>query len=221
MAVVGIVGIVGALGLLAAAVIGFAVLFAMGHRAPAPVSGAPLPTTVPGQAPGQAPGSTASTGPQTTVPGFSGRIDTAAYSIKLPDGFRDVTDAYRAEHPSERGVVQALAGADPAAQPPPQIVISQLPTGFGSGQSLERVAQSRAGALVQTANGLGAPRHSTLGPDPSVEVGVPLQSGGQRTEVIAKHAGRIWEIAVIDSGKGEATAAQAWHQTVQPGWQWR
>jgi hypothetical protein len=228
MAVAWISGVTGALGLVAATVVGFAILFAVGHRAPAPVSGAP-PPTLPGQAPGQTPdqapgqgsGGTAGAGPETTLPGLSGRIDTAAYSIHLPDGFRDVTDAYHTEHPDEGGVVQALAQVTPAVQPPPEIVISQLREGFGSGQSLTKIAQSRAGALVQGANGPDAPRHSTLGPDPSVEIGVPLQSGGQRTEVIVKHSGRVWQISVIDPGKGETDARQAWRRTVQPGWQWR
>ncbi|HEX8860512.1 MAG TPA: hypothetical protein VGC06_15760 [Actinomycetes bacterium] len=222
-----IFGIVGALGLVAAAVVGFAILFAAGHRSQTPPSGAPLPTlpgqgsgTAPGQAPGQGPGATGGSGPQTSGPGVSGRVDTTDYSFKLPDGFQDATAAYKTAHPAEGGVVQSLTQADPAAQPPPEIRISRLPRGFGGGQSLEKIAQTRAGALVQTADDLGALRHSTLGPDPSVEVGLPLQSGGHRTEVIVRHAGRVWEISVIDPGKGETKAQQAWEQTIKPGWQW-
>jgi hypothetical protein len=226
-----IFGIVGALGLVAAAVVGFAILFAAGHRSQTPVSDAPLPTLpgqgsgpapgqVPGQGPGQGPGATGGSGPQTSGPGVSGRVDTSDYSFKLPDGFQDVTAAYKTAHPAEGGVVQSLTQANPATQPPPEIRISRLPRGFGSGQSLESIARTRAGALVQTASGLGALRHSTLGPDPSVEVGLPLQSGGHRTEVIVRHAGRVWEISVIDPGKGETKAQQAWEQTIKPGWQW-
>jgi len=222
-----IFGIAGALGLVAAAVVGFAILFAAGHRSQTPVGGAPPPTLpgqgsgpAPGQAPGQGPGTTGGSGPQTSGPDVSGRVGTAEYSFKLPDGFQDQTAAYKTAHPAEGDVVQSLVQVNPATQPPPEIRISRLPRGFGSGQSLEKIAQTWAGALVQTAGGLGALRHSTLGPDPSVEVGLPLQSGGHRTEVIARHAGLVWEISLIDPGKGEARARQVWEQTIKPGWQW-
>jgi hypothetical protein len=226
-----IAGVVGVLGLIAAAVIGFSLLVASGDgNDQSQVGGASLPSQPgqgdgrgsgqgPGQAPGQGPGA-GGAGSQTTVPGQGGRVTTPDYSIKLPDGFQDVTDAYRSQHPTEGGVVQSLTQADAPVQPAPEIRISPLPNGFGSGQSLDRIARTRAGALVQTPDGLGAMQHSTLGPDPSVEVGLSLQSGGHRLEVLVKHAGRVWEISVIDPGKGQTTAAQAWQQTIKPGWQW-
>ena len=224
MAFVWIAGVIGVLGLLVVAAIGLPLLFASGGRqAPAPVGGASLPTQ-PGQGNGQGtgPGSGQGTGAgsQTTAPGQGGRVTTSDYSIKLPDGFQDATAAYRSQHPAEGGVVQSLTQANATVQPAPEILISRLPKGFGSGQSLDEIARTRAGALVQTPDGLGAMQHSTLGPDPSVEVGLTLQSGGHRLEVLVRHGGRVWEISVIDPGKGQTTAAQAWQQTIKPGWQW-
>jgi hypothetical protein len=229
-AIAWIAGVVGVLGLVVVAVIGLSLVFGSGsQRDLVPVGGASLPTqpgqgngqgTGPGsgQAPGQGAGGGA--GSQTTAPVRGGRVTTSDYSIKLPDGFQDVTDAYRSQHPTEGGVVQSLTQANAAVQPAPEILISRLPEGFGSGQSLDRIARTRAGALVQTPDGLGAVQHSTLGPDPSVEVGLSLQSGGHRLEVVVRHGGRVWEISVIDPRKGQTTAAQAWQQTIKPGWQW-
>lgn len=215
-AFVWIAGVIGALGLLVVAAIVLPLLFASGGRQdPVPVGGASL-TTQPDQGNGQGTGA----GSQTTAPLQGGRVTTSDYSIKLPDGFEDATDAYRSQHPAEGGVVQSLTLANAAVQPAPEILISRLPDGFGSGQSLDKIARARAGALIQTPDGLGAVQHSTLGPDPSVEVGLSLQSGGHRLEVLVRHGGRVWEISVIDPGKGQTTAAQAWQQTIKPGWQW-
>jgi hypothetical protein len=229
-AVAWIAGVVGVLGLIAVAVIGFSLLVATGDKQEqAGVGGTPLPSQ-PGQgdgqgsgqgsdqAPGQGPG--AGGGSPSTAPAQGGRVTTPNYSIKLPDGFQDQTDAYRSQHPTEGGVVQSLTQANAAVQPAPEVRISRLPKGFGSGQSLDSIARTRAGALVQTPDGLSALQHSTLGPDPSVEVGLSLQSGGHRLEVLVRHGGRVWEISVIDPGKGQTTAAQAWQQTIKPGWQW-
>src|SRR6266508_2719444 len=65
LAVAWIVGILGALGLAVAALGGFAILYAMGQRPPAPVVGAPFPTsapqpTAPPSTPGEDPTSTTS-----------------------------------------------------------------------------------------------------------------------------------------------------------------
>jgi hypothetical protein len=221
-AVAWVAGVVGALGLLVVAVIGVSLVIGSGSQPdPAPVEGASLPAQ-PGQptAPGPSQDTGAGGASPTTAPAQGGRVTTHDYSIRLPDGFQDATDAYRSEHPTEGGVVQSLTHANAAIQPAPEIRISRLPRGFGSGQSLDSIARTRAGALVQTPDGLGAMQHSTLGPDPSVEVGLSLQSGGHRLEVLVRHGGRVWEISVIDPGKGQTTAAQAWQQTIKPGWQW-
>src|SRR6266536_6384449 len=117
LAVAWIVGILGALGLAVAAVGGFAILYSTGQRQPAPVVGAPFPTaprpTVPPAPPGQDPTSPttgANTGPPASGDGSPFRTSNAFYSIRIPDGFQDVTDSYRIQHPSERDTVQALAG---------------------------------------------------------------------------------------------------------------
>src|SRR6266542_3647576 len=121
LAVAWIVGILGALGLAVAALGGFAILYAMGQRPPAPVVGAPVPTSTT---------SVAGAEPPPSGDGPGSRVSNAFYSIRIPDGFEDVTDSYRTQHPAERSTVQALAGqAGSLVTPEASIVISRLPSG--------------------------------------------------------------------------------------------
>ena len=213
---------------------GFAILLATSHRQPAPVAGAPLPTlapqptTAPPLAGGQDPAAPTTGADSQAPPGDEppSRSTNAYYSIKLPEGFQDVTDGYRGEHPAERNTVQALAGQPGSpATPDSSIVISRLPAGSGGGRSLDRLAADRVRALQrQGASDAGTARHSSIGPDPAVEVDMTVRSGGQplrRTQVLCIHAGRIWEIAVSRPlGGAQSLAAQAW-LTVKTGWQWQ
>src|SRR6266498_3841509 len=88
LAVAWIVGILGALGLAVAALGGFAILYAMGQRPPAPVVGAPFPTsapqpTAPPSTPGEDPTSTTSGAgaePPPSGDGPGSRVSNAFYS---------------------------------------------------------------------------------------------------------------------------------------------
>jgi hypothetical protein len=226
-----IAGILGALTLAVAAVTGAAILFAAGQRQPASVAGAPFSTvapqpTVPPSPPGQDPTSPATgAGLESPAPGdgVPSRSSNELYSIKIPEGFQDVTDTYRAQHPAERDTVQALAGPPGAlSTPAPSIVISRLPAGAERGRSLDQLAADQVRALQGGgASGVGTPRHSSIGPDPAVEVDLTVQSGGQplrRTQVLCVHGGRVWEIAV--TGPAASGNLAAW-TTVKTGWQWR
>jgi hypothetical protein len=233
LAVAWILGVVGVAGLVVVALAGFAILYAAGQRQPAPVAGAPSPTvapqrTVPPSTPGPEPASP-TTGASTEPPAPGGsapfRASNAFYSIRVPDGFQDVTDTYRALHPSERDVVQALAGA-PGASPATgsSIVISRLPSGSVRGRSLEQLAAARVRALRRGgASAAGSPRHSSIGPDPAVEVDLTMRSSGRpvyQTQVLCIHDGRLWEIAVAAPLASRSLVTQAW-TTVKTGWQWR
>jgi hypothetical protein len=216
-----------------AALGGFAILFSMGQRQPAPVVGAasptsaPQPTTAPPVATGQdptAPTTGAGSGPPGD--GSPSRSTNAYYSIKLPDDFVDVTDRYRGEHPAERDTVQVLAGRPGSpSTPDSSLVISRLPAGSGRGRSLDQLAADRVRVLQREgASRTGTARHSSIGPDPAVEVDMTVRSGGQplrRTEVLCVHQGRVWEIAVTSPAGGpQSFAARAWF-TVKTGWQWQ
>jgi hypothetical protein len=233
LAVAWIAGILGGLGLVVAALAGFAILYAMGQRQPAPVVGAPFPTeatqpTTAPQASGQDLGSS-TTGPGSLPPPSGGgtpfRTSNAFYSIRIPDGFQDVTDAYRAQHPAERDAVQALVGQPgSAATPDASIVISRLPAGSERGRPLDRLAADRVGVLQRGGAGAaGMPRHSSIGPDLAVEVDLTIRSGGQRlhrTEVLCVHDGRVWDIAVTGPPGSRSHVVQAW-TAVKTSWQWQ
>jgi hypothetical protein len=230
-AVAWILGILGGLGLVLAALVGVSILYWMGNREPAPVVGAPFPTSAPPTAPstpGQDPTTSTGTGaepPPSSGDGAVGRTSNAFYSIRIPDGFQDVTSGYLGQHPADRDTVQVLAGqpGSPAA-PDSTIVISQLPSGADRGRSLDRLAADQVRGLQrQGATGAGAPRHSSLGPDPAVEVDLRLRSGAQpltRTQVLCVHDGRVWEIAVTGPAGSRTLLAEAW-TAVKTGWQWR
>jgi hypothetical protein len=225
-----ILGILGGLGLVVAALVGFAVLVAMGNREPAPVVGAPFPTSAPQPTPpppAQDPTTSTTTGteppPSSSGGGLSGRTSNALYSIRIPDGFQDVTSGYLDQHPTEDDTVQALAGQPGSpATPDSTIVISQLPSGADRGRPLDRLAADRVLALErQGATVAGAPRHSSIGPDPAVEVDLTLRSGAlARTQVLCVHDGRLWEIAVTGPAGSRSLLTQAW-TAVKTGWQWR
>lgn len=232
LAVAWIVGILGALGLAVAALGGFAILYAMGQRQPAPVVGAPFPTsapqpTAPPSTPGEDPTSTTSGAgaePPPSGDGPGSRVSNAFYSIRIPDGFEDVTDSYRTQHPAERSTVQALAGqAGSLVTPEASIVISRLPSGTDRGRSLDQLAADQVRALQhQGASGAGTLRHSTIGADPAVEVDLTIRSGGQpqrRTQVLCTHDGRLWQIAVTSPTGSQGLVTAAW-TTVKIGWQW-
>jgi hypothetical protein len=221
-----ILGILGGLGLVVAALVGFGVLLSMGNRQPAPVVQAPFPTSPPQpgpSAPGQDPTTSATEPPPTSAEGLSGRTSNPLYSIRIPDGFQDVTSAYLDEHPTEGDTVQALAGQPGSpATPDSTIVISQLASGADRGRSLDRLAADEVLALErQGATGAGAPRHSSIGPDPAVEVDLTMRSGRlARTQVLCVHDGRVWEIAVTGPAGARSLMTQAW-TAVKTGWQWR
>jgi hypothetical protein len=223
-----IFGVLGALGLVVVAVAGFAILYSMGSRQPAPVTATPFPTTPPQPTlapslPGQGPAApTTSAG--ATDDGAPARSSNGFYSIRIPDGFHDVTDDYRTEHPDEPDTVQALAGRPGSlVTPDASIVISRLPAGAARGRSLDRLAADRVRALQRGGGGdPAATRHSSIGPDPAVEVDLTLPSAGQtldRTQVLCVHDGRVWEIAVTSRAGSRSLAAQAW-TVVKTGWQW-
>jgi hypothetical protein len=225
------VGILGALGLAVAALGGFAILYAMGQRQPAPVVGAPFPSsapqpTAPPSTPGEDPTSTTSgAGAEPSPSGGAGsRVSNAFYSIRIPDGFEDVTDSYRTQHPAERSTVQAFAGQTGSlVTPDASIVISRLPSGADRGRSLDQLAADQVRALQhEGASGAGTPRHSTIGADPAVEVDLSIRSGGQpqrRTQVLCIHDGRLWQIAVTSPTGSQSQVTAAW-TTVKNGWQW-
>jgi hypothetical protein len=223
-----IVGILGGLGLVVVALGGFAILYSMGQRQPAPVVGAPFPTeATPPPAPGQDPSSptTAPASPPSSGDGTPSRTSNAFYSIRVPDGFQDATDGYRAQHPAERNAVQALVGQPgSAAGTDASIVISRLPSGSGRGRSLDRLAADRVRALQRGgASGAGTPRQTSIGPDPAVEVDLTVRFGGRelhRTQVLCVHGGRVWEIAVTSPPGSRSDVTQAW-TTVKTGWQWQ
>ncbi len=231
LAVAWIVGILGALGLAVAALGGFAILYAMGQRQPAPVVGAPFPSsapqpTAPPSTPGEDPTSTTSgAGAEPSPSGGAGsRVSNAFYSIRIPDGFEDVTDSYRTQHPAERSTVQAFAGQTGSlVTPDASIVISRLPSGADRGRSLDQLAADQVRALQhEGASGAGTPRHSTIGADPAVEVDLSIRSGGQpqrRTQVLCIHDGRLWQIAVTSPTGSQSQVTAAW-TTVKNGWQW-
>src|SRR6266508_4046210 len=206
LAVAWIVGILGALGLAVAALGGFAILYAMGQRPPAPVVGAPFPTSAP---------------QPTAPPSTPGEDPTSTTSVA---GVEDVTDSYRTQHPAERSTVQALAGqAGSLVTPEASIVISRLPSGADRGRSLDQLAADQVRALQhQGASGAGTLRHSTIGADPAVEVDLTIRSGGQpqrRTQVLCTHDGRLWQIAVTSPTGSQGLVTAAW-TTVKIGWQW-
>jgi hypothetical protein len=232
VAVAWIMGILGGLGLLVAALAGFAMVYAAGQRQTAPVGGGPLPapTTQPTVPPatGPDPGSaTTAPGSQPPASGDAGpfRAGTAYYSIRVPDGFHDVTGAYHARHPAERDAVQALAGQPgSAATPDTSIVVRRLPAGAARGRSLDQLAADRVRALQRAgASRLGASRRSSIGADAAVEVDLAIGSGGrrlQRTQVLCVHGGRLWEVAVTSPPSSRSLAVAAW-TTVKTGWQWK
>jgi DcrB len=232
LAVAWIAGILGALGLAVAALVGFAILYSTGQRQPAPVVGAPFPTapqpTIAPSAPGQDPTSPttgADSGPPPSGDVAPSRTTNEFYSIRIPDGFQDVTDSYRTQHPTDRDTVQALAGQPGSpVTPDSSIVIARLPNGSARGRSLDELAADQVRALQRGgASGAGAPRHSSIGPDPAVEVDLTLRSGGQplhRTQVLCVHDGRVWEIAVTSPTGARSLVTQAWN-TVKTGWQWQ
>jgi hypothetical protein len=230
LAVAWIVGILGALGLAVAAVGGFGILVSLGQRQPAPVTGAPPLTLAPqSTVPSASQDPTAPTTGAGSEPSSSGgvpsRSSNAFYSIRIPDGFQDVTDNYRSEHPAERNTVQVLAGQPGSlVTPDATIVIGRLPAGAGGRRSLDRLAADRLRELqLGGAGGASATRHSSIGPDPAVEVDLTVRSAGlelRRTQVLCVHAGRVWEIAVTSPAGSRSLAAAAW-TTVKTGWQWR
>jgi hypothetical protein len=192
------------------------------------VTATPFPTTPPQPTlapslPGQGPAApTTSAG--ATDDGAPARSSNGFYSIRIPDGFHDVTDDYRTEHPDEPDTVQALAGRPGSlVTPDASIVISRLPAGAARGRSLDRLAADRVRALQRGGGGdPAATRHSSIGPDPAVEVDLTLPSAGQtldRTQVLCVHDGRVWEIAVTSRAGSRSLAAQAW-TVVKTGWQW-
>jgi len=135
LAVAWIVGIFGVLAMAAIVIGGFAILFATGQRQSATVTGAPFPTTAPapilpaspsGQDPAS-PTTGAGSEPPESGNGAPSRSTNEFYSIRIPEGFADVTDSYHSEHPTERDTVQALA-APPGSLSPSEssIVISRL-----------------------------------------------------------------------------------------------
>jgi hypothetical protein len=227
VAVAWIVGGIGAvlLALVAVGGLGVILLTASGGRddstgaapgAVAPLPTEPTPTTADPNAP--------TTNPPATSAGGS-RFRNADYSIRLPDGYQDVTDSWRSEHPGDRNAVQVLAGAPGSpATTRSTIVISQLPEGVAQGRSLNRMMADRLRTLKgQGARNSGEPRNTSIGPDPAVEVDLTQRVAGElthRTEVLAIHRGRVWEIAVTSPDGTQTLAAQAW-LTVRNGWQWQ
>jgi hypothetical protein len=189
---------------------------------PAPVSPFPTqasPTTADPNAPATAPGSA----PPTSAGGSRSR--NADYSIRLPDGYQDVTASWRSEHPADSNAVQALAGAPGSpATTRSTIVISQLPRGAAQGGSVNRLMANRLRTLRnQGARDSGPPRNTSIGPDPAVEADLTQRVAGElrhRTEVLTIHRGRVWEVAVTSPDGTETLAAQAW-LTVKNGWQWQ
>jgi len=87
---------------------------------------------------------------------------------------------------------------------------------------LDQLAWDRVRALRREgATGASTPRHSSIGPDPAVEVDLTVRSGGQplrRTQVLCVHDGRVWEIAVTSPAASRNLAAWT---TVKTGWQWQ
>jgi len=231
LAVAWIVGIFGVLAMAAIVIGGFAILFATGQRQSATVTGAPFPTTAPapilpaspsGQDPAS-PTTGAGSEPPESGNGAPSRSTNEFYSIRIPEGFADVTDSYHSEHPTERDTVQALAAPPGSLSPSePSIVISRLEAGSDRGRSLDQLASDRVRALRREgATGASTPRHSSIGPDPAVEVDLTVRSGGQplrRTQVLCVHDGRVWEIAVTSPAASRNLAAWT---TVKTGWQWQ
>jgi hypothetical protein len=226
-----IIGVIGAVLLALIALGGLGViLLAAGQRqdnpagqVPPPVGPAPTqaaPATAPDpNAPTTAPGS----GPPTSAGGSRSR--NADYSIRLPDGYQDVTDSWRTEHPAEHDAVQVLAGAPGSpATTRSTIVISRLPKGADRGRSLARLMADRLQALHRDgASNSGQPRNTSIGPDPAVEADLTQRTGGElmhRTEVLSIHGGRVWEVSITSPDGTETLAAQAW-LTVRNGWQWQ
>jgi hypothetical protein len=225
-----IIGGIGAvvLALVAVGVLGVTLL-AVGQRqdnstGAVPGSVAPLPTeATPTTADPNAPPTTAPGTPPTSAGGS--RFRNADYSIRVPDGYRDVTDSWRSEHPGDRNVVQVLAGAPGSpATTSSTIVIGQLPEGAAQGRSLNRLMADRLRTLrSEGARNSGQPRNTSIGPDPAVEADLTQRVAGElthRTEVLAIHRGRVWEIAVTSPDGTQTLAAQAW-LTVRNGWQWQ
>src|SRR6266702_1802503 len=171
-----------------------------------------------------APAHGAAAEPPPSGDGPGSRVSNAFYSIRIPDGFEDVTDSYRTQHPAERSTVQAFAGQTGSlVTPDASIVISRLPSGADRGRSLDQLAADQVRALQhEGASGAGTPRHSTIGADPAVEVDLSIRSGGQpqrRTQVLCIHDGRLWQIAVTSPTGSQSQVTAAW-TTVKNGWQW-
>jgi hypothetical protein len=225
-----IIGGIGAVLLALVAVVGLGViLLAAGQRhdnstgaAPAPVapfSTQTSPTTADPNAPTTAPGSA----PPTSAGGSRSR--NTDYSIRLPDGYQDVTESWQSEHPADHNAVQVLAGAPGSpATTRSTIVISQLPRGAAQGGSVNRLMADRLRTLRSGgARGSGPPRNTSIGPDPAVEADLTQRVAGElthRTEVLTIHRGRVWDIAITSPDGTETLAAQAW-LTVKNGWQWQ
>src|SRR6266536_3099975 len=149
LAVAWIVGILGALGLAVAALGGFAILYAMGQRPPAPVVGAPLPTsapqpTAPPSTPGEDPTSTTSgagaepppsgdgPGAGTPAPGSQWRWHAAAQHHRCRPRGRGGPD-----HPVRRPAAAANTGA----------LHPRRPAVADRGHQPDRVARPRDGGV--------------------------------------------------------------------------
>ena len=228
VAVAWIVGGIGAAVLVLFLVVGLAViLLAGGHdqesSAPAP-GGAPFPTDA---VPTTVSPSAATTAPGSAPPTSAGgsRTRNEDYSIRVPDGYQDVTESWRSEHPGDRDAVQVLAGAPGSpATTRSTIVISRLPKGVDQSRSLNRLMTDRLRTLRdQGARPAGRPRNTSIGADPAVEADLTQRVSGEltyRTEALAIHGGRVWEIAVTSPDGSQELAAQAW-LTIRNGWQWQ
>jgi hypothetical protein len=191
----------------------------VGAPGAAPLATDAVPTTLSPNAPTTAPASA----PPTSAGGS--RTRNAEYSIRVPDGYQDVTESWRTEHPADRNAIQVLAGAPGSpATTRSTIVISQLPKGAAQSRSLNRLMADQLRTLrSQGARATGQPRNTSLGADPAVEADLTQRVSGElthRTEVLAVHAGRVWEIAVTSPDGIQALATQAW-LTVRNGWQWQ
>ncbi len=229
VAVAWILGGIGAVVVALFLVVGLAVILLAGGQhqetsTGAAPGGAPFPTdAVPTTATPNGP----TTAPGSAPPPSAGgsRTRNADYSIRVPDGYQDVTESWRTEHPEDRNAVQVLAGAPGSpATTRSTIVISQLPNGADQGRPLNRLMTDRLRTLRgQGARSAGQPRNTSIGADPAVEADLTQGVSGElthRTEVLAIHDGRVWEIAVTSPDGSQALAAQAW-LTVRNGWQWQ